>query len=331
MATYKAEFLSHHYKGRLRPAAAYSMGQIMHAARVGTRFPRLTNLVTHAPGLGRAAKRLAGVAAQRDVPRFARQSFRRWFRTRPPRNGDRPPVLLWPDTFNDAFGPEVLQAGVQVLEAAGFQVRVPDRWLCCGRPLYDFGLLGQARRRLHQVLRTLRSDIRAGVPVVGLEPSCAAVFRDELVNLFPNDQDARRLSQQTFVLSEFLEQRAPGFELPHMNASAVVHGHCHHKAVMGFAADERLLDRLGLRYEVLDSGCCGMAGAFGFERDHYDISMAIGERKLLPAVRDADDDAFLLADGFSCREQIRQGTNRRARHVAEVIASGLSEGTEATA
>jgi Fe-S oxidoreductase len=154
------------------------------------------------------------------------------------------------------------------------------------------------------------------------------VFRDELVNLFPRDQDARRLSEQTYVLSEFLAEHAPDVELPRTDRPAVVHGHCHHKAVMGFDAEERLLDRLGIRHETLDSGCCGMAGAFGFERDHYDISIAIGERKLLPAVRDADAETLLIADGFSCREQIRQTTGRQAHHVAEVIAAGLSHERE---
>jgi len=328
MATYKAEFLSHHYRGRLRPAAAYSMGQIMHAARVGRHVPRLANFVTHAPVVSRVAKRLAGVSSEREVPAFARQSFRDWFSDRPIRNEDAPPVLLWPDTFNDAFHPEILQAGTHVLEAVGFRVHLPDRWLCCGRPLYDFGFLGQAKRRLRQIIRTMRDGIRAGIPVVGLEPSCAAVFRDELVNLFPRDQDARRLSEQTYVLSEFLAEHAPDVELPRTDRPAVVHGHCHHKAVMGFDAEERLLDRLGIRHETLDSGCCGMAGAFGFERDHYDISIAIGERKLLPAVRDADAETLLIADGFSCREQIRQTTGRQAHHVAEVIAAGLSHERE---
>ena len=328
MATYKAEFLSHHYRGRIRPAAAYSMGQIMHAARVGRRVPRLANFITHAPGVRRVAKRAAGVSPEREIPAFARLGFRDWFRRRPAPNPDAPAVLLWPDTFNEAFHPEVLRAGTEVLEATGFRVQIPDRWLCCGRPLYDFGFLGQAQRRLRQILRTMRAGIRAGIAVVGLEPSCVAVFRDELVNLFPNDRDAQRLSEQTYVLSEFLDRHAPDAELPRTDRSALVHGHCHHKAVMGFDAEERLLDRIGLEHETLDAGCCGMAGAFGFERDHFDISIAIGERKLLPTVRDADAETLLVADGFSCREQIRQCTGRRALHIAEVIATGLHDGEE---
>src|SRR5262249_34944017 len=179
------------------------------------------------------------------------------------------------------FHPEIAKAGVEVLEAAGFQVVVPAASLCCGRPLYDSGMLDTAGRLLRQILDALRPQIRAGVPVVGLEPSCLAVFRDELVNLFPHDEDAKRLRQQAFLLSEFLEQKAPDFRPPPLRRRAVVHGHCHHKAIMGMTAEEDVLKKLGLDVEVLDSGCCGMAGSFGFEREHYPVSVAVGELVLL--------------------------------------------------
>ncbi|HEU5439032.1 MAG TPA: heterodisulfide reductase-related iron-sulfur binding cluster, partial [Ktedonobacterales bacterium] len=212
-----------------------------------------------------------------------------------------------------------LLAAVEVLEAAGMRVVLPDVSLCCGRPLYDFGMLALAQRLLRQILDTLRPDIQAGVPVVGLEPSCVAVFRDELLQLFPQDADAQRLSAQTFLLSEYLTR--VGYTPPKLQgaARAVVHGHCHHKAVLGMGAEERLLRALGLDYTLLDSGCCGMAGAFGFERDHYDVSIACGERVLLPAVRAADAETLIVSDGFSCREQIAQTTDRRALHLAEVL------------
>jgi Fe-S oxidoreductase len=197
-------------------------------------------------------------------------------------------------------------------------VALPREILCCGRPLYDFGMLDLARRQLRQILEALEREIAAGLPVVGLEPSCVAVFRDELLNLFPEDEGARRLSSQTFTLAEFLVRE--GFAPPRASGTAIVHGHCHQQAVMGMSADRELLGRMGLDVQILDAGCCGMAGAFGFEADHYEVSLAIAERALLPAIRAAGPDALLLADGFSCREQIRQLTGRRALHLAEVLA-----------
>ncbi|HEX6406171.1 MAG TPA: hypothetical protein VFZ90_03175, partial [Gemmatimonadales bacterium] len=186
--------------------------------------------------------------------------------------------------------------------------------------------LDLAERWLLRILRTMRQEIRAGMPFVVLEPSCCAVFRDELTNLFPNNEDARRLKAQTFLLSEFLQQHAPDFQIPHLGKKALVHGHCHHKAIMGLTDEEKLLERLGLTVEVPESGCCGMAGAFGFERgEHYDVSIACGERVLLPAVRAADDDALIIANGFSCREQISQTTDREALHLAQVLRMALQQ------
>jgi Fe-S oxidoreductase len=319
MATYKAEFLSHHYEGRLRPAAAYSMGLIDRWARIGSAAPALVNGLTRNRVLSPVLKRLGGVAQERDIPSFAPMTFRAWHRRRGPVNGMGRNVILWADTFTNAFHPAVALAGLRVLEWAGYDVRLPARALCCGRPLYDFGMLRLARRYLRNVLNTLRDDIRAGTPVVGLEPSCVAVFRDELPNLFPNDLDARRLSEQSFMLSEFLHRE--GVELPSLpGRHALVQEHCHHKNVMGTKAERDVMNDLGIEYEVLDSGCCGMAGSFGFERgDKYEVSVAAGERALLPAVRAADQGTLLIADGFSCREQVFQGTGRKPLHLAQVI------------
>ncbi len=320
MATYKAEFLSHYYAGRLRPRHAYAFGWIHPLARLGGAVPALTNFVTHAPVLAAAAKWAAGMASQRQVPAFAPQRFKRWFRQRPARGLSGPPVVLWADTFNDFFHPETAQAAVGVLERAGFRVSVPRAELCCGRPLYDYGFLGMARRWLLRILETMRPAIQAGVPFVVLEPSCAAVFRDELANLLPHDQDGARLARQTYTLGEFLQRKAPEFAWPRLHGRALVHGHCHHKAVLDFDSEEAALRRLGLDVCVPDTGCCGMAGAFGFESgDHYDVSVACGERALLPAVRQAEESALIVADGFSCREQIAQGTDRVALHLAQVL------------
>ncbi len=329
IATYKAEFLSHYYAGRLRPVSAYTMGLIHRWARLAAHAQWLANFVMQTPVLRDVVKRLGGIAPARQLPAFAPRTFKQQFRRRvlPPTTGitesERKRVMLWPDTFNDHFHPEVAMAAVEVLEAAGYTVIVPKQSLCCGRPLYDYGYLDTAKQLLRRILDTLAPEIQAGTPIVGLEPSCVSVFRDELCNLFPHDENARRLSQQTFLLSEFLVRI--GYSPPSLARKAIVHGHCHHKSVLGMRDEEALLRQMGLDLSVLDSGCCGMAGAFGFERDHYDFSLKIGERVLLPAVRAADPETLLLTDGFSCREQIAQVTGRRTLHLAEVMQMALRQ------
>ncbi len=365
MATYKAEFLAHYYTGRLRPRSAYAMGLIHRWARLATTSPALAllaNLATHAPGLSQLAKRAAGIAPQRQLPAFAAEPFTVWFERREharsaagpvavaAQGEDQKTVILWPDTFSNYFFPEVAKAAVEVLEALGYRVRVPaSRSLCCGRPLYDYGFLEQAQGLLRQILRALGPEIQAGVPVVGLEPSCIAVFRDELTNLFPHDQQALRLSRQSLLFDEFVAQHLDSAQreaprssgeggahqhhqqtngeqgrLPPLRRKALVHGHCHQKALMRMEATERVLQQLGLDFEVVPSGCCGMAGSFGFEEgEHYDVSIKAGERVLLPAVRRADPQTLIIADGFSCREQIAQQTGRRALHLAQVLQLAL--------
>lgn len=327
MATYKAEFLSHYYERRLRPRHAYAFGLIHVWARLAGLAPGLINLITQTPGIRAVAKAAAGMAPARKIPRFASESFRTWFRRRQPHNRALPPVVLWPDTFNNFFHPDTARAAVEVMERAGFQVQLPVRDVCCGRPLYDYGFLDTAERWLRRTLRTLQAAIRAGTPMVVLEPSCAAVFHDELTNLLPSDPLARQLSQQTFLLADFLRERAPQFPLPPLPRRALLHGHCHHKAITGLEGQELLLRDMGLELEVPETGCCGMAGAFGFERgDHYEVSLACGERVLLPEVRRAAAETLVIADGFSCREQIAQCTDREALHLAEVIQLAWREG-----
>jgi FAD/FMN-containing dehydrogenase/Fe-S oxidoreductase len=327
MATYKAEFLSHYYEHRMRPMAAYTMGRIDQWARLAEFAPGIINFFTRTEPFSSLAKRIAGIAPQRQVPQFAKETFRRRSRRlnrKPATTPDRGRVILWPDTFNDHFRPEICTAAFDVLRTAGFQVELPHGRLCCGRPLYDFGFLGRAKRQLRQILDTLRADIRDGTPLIALEPSCGAVFRDELLGLFPRDADALRLSRQTFLLTEFLEKRAPNFSAGPLRRKALVHGHCHQRAIVTMQHDESMLRKIGVDFEVLDSGCCGMAGAFGFEAKHYDVSIMAGERVLLPRVREASPETLIVADGFSCREQIAQTTGRRALHVAEVIRMGLN-------
>ena len=331
MATYKAEFLSHYYQGRFRRRSSYTMGLIYWWARVASRMPGIANFFTHAPLFNNVAKLMAGVAPQREMPVFAPQPFKEWFHKRGPRNIGQPGVILWPDTFNNYLHPETAKAAVEVLEAAGYHVEIPEQSLCCGRPLYDHGMLATAKWLLRQILETLGPQIAEGVPIVGLEPSCVAVFRDELLNFFPNDENAGRLSKQTFLLSEFLATKVPDFHPPKLHRKALVHGHCHQKAIMRMKADEEVLKKLGLDFEILDSGCCGMAGAFGFEKEHYDVSIKCGERVLLPAVRSAASDTLIIANGFSCQEQIAQTTERRALHLAQVIQMAMHEGDSETA
>ncbi len=365
VATYKAEFLSHYYQGRLRPLNAYAFGNIDFWARLASNVPGVVNLTTQLPFLRDIAKAVAGLPRQRTIPAFAPETFKQWFRRtsscrggrlRSPREAQRasnagpgsyqgaasaapypgekeiralaPEVLLWADTFSNYFLPSTAKAAVEVLETAGFRVLVPQVNLCCGRPLYDFGMLDRAEKLLLEILDQLEPEIEAGIPVVGLEPSCVAVFRDELVNLFPHDARAQALSKQTFLLSEFLEQKlGPNSTLPQLNRKALLHGHCHHKSIMKMTAEESLLRRLGVNYQSPAPGCCGMAGSFGFHDEHYEISAAIGELELLPAVRSAPDDWLIIADGFSCREQIAQGTGRHALHLSEVLQMALEPST----
>lgn len=322
MATYKAEFLSHYYEGRRRPLQAYAFGLIDHWAAMAEYVPWLANLLTQVPPFSTVIKWALGAATARRLPRFASKSFRRTFASTSAAGDTRSRVILWADTSNNFFHPEVAHAAVEVLEAAGYRVDVPRERLCCGRPLYDHGMLTAAKRRLREILASLEDDIEAGIPVIGLEPSCVSVFRDELLNFFPADPLARKLSQQTLLLSEFLEREAKTVPA-HLSGRALVQPHCHHRASLRLDDEIAVLKKLGVDATVLDSGCCGMAGAFGFDASHYDVSLKVGERLLLPAVRAADEDTYIVSNGFSCREQITQTTGRRVWHLAELLREGL--------
>ena len=343
VATYKSEFLSHYYETNRRPLNALAFANIDLWARAASHVPGLVNLTTQLPILRDLAKKAASIPAQRRIPPFAPQTFKQWWEQRlrgtgsltrssrtqfDSRRAARGTVLLWADTFNNHFLPQTAQAAVEVLEAAGFEVTVPRAHLCCGRPLYDVGMLDRAKNLLLDIMDELLPEIEARIPIVVLEPSCAAVFRDELTNLFPKDERAHALSQQVILLSEFLERRAPDFPLPPVARKALIHGHCHHKAIMKMTAEEAVLKRMGIDFTAPAPGCCGMAGAFGFEKSTYETSKAIGELELLPAVRQAPTDWLIVADGFSCREQIAQETDRHALHLAEVLQMALREATE---
>ncbi|HEX5450113.1 MAG TPA: FAD-binding and (Fe-S)-binding domain-containing protein [Gaiellaceae bacterium] len=310
MPTLKSEFLAHHYARKLRPRHAYAFGLIDRWARIASKAPLLANVMMRLPGMNA----VAGVAPQRRLPKFASTTFRDTFRAA----GEGERVLLWPDTFTNYFEPDVGLAAAVVLADAGFTVALPRVQLCCGRPLYDYGFLKLAKRYLERIVDVMRDDIRAGTPLVGVEPSCVAVFRDELPRMLPNDEDALRLSKQTFHFAEFLEQRE--IEPPRLERPVLLHGHCHERATSGFEPTRRLLEKMGVELSEPDSGCCGMAGAWGYEAAHYDVSVACAERVLLPAVRNAPPQALLVADGFSCRSQIEQlSSGRRAMHLAQLM------------
>jgi Fe-S oxidoreductase len=334
VATYKAEFLAHYYEGKKRPLHAYAFGMIDRWAELGSSAPWLANFFSQAPGFRQIMQAMLHLAPPRRAPRLAGSTFQKWARAQnvpacgsagSPRNNGAaaPQVILWADTFNNYFHPGTSRAALEVLQSAGFRVAVPRGHLCCGRPLYDFGFLDKAKEYLQKIMSVLATEIDAGVPIVVLEPSCASVFRDELRNLFPTDARAIKLRSQTFLLSEFLAWHAPGYKPPQLSAKVLLHGHCHHKSIMGIGDEESLLRQTGADLQLIDSGCCGMAGPFGFEKEKYAVSQAVGERVLLPAVRNTPADALIVSDGFSCREQIQQSTGRRALHLAEALRLGL--------
>ncbi|WP_216639506.1 FAD-binding and (Fe-S)-binding domain-containing protein [Brachybacterium sp. P6-10-X1] len=332
MATYKAEFLHHHYKGRIRPAAHYSMGWLPLLARLASRVPRLVNRALSAPGLSTIGKRAAGIAVERDAPDFADRTLAAWWADRTAGRTEPDPraattVVVWPDTFTNRFEPHIGRAAVALLESAGFDVVIPEASVCCGLTWISTGQLSVAQRVFRHTLRVLLPWLEAGTPIIGLEPSCTAVFRTDMPEMLPDDKLVERLSGQTRTMAEFLLERAPeDWEPPQVRRKALVQTHCHQHAVMGFDADLELMRRAGIDAEVPDSGCCGLAGNFGFENGHYDVSMACAERVLLPAVREASSDTLVIADGFSCRTQIAQGdTHRTAVHLAEVLALSLEE------
>jgi FAD/FMN-containing dehydrogenase/Fe-S oxidoreductase len=329
MATYKAEFLAHHYQGRLRPAAHYTMGWLPLAARAATRAPALVNALTHAPGLDALIKRAGGITPEREIPRFAKTSLRRWFDDRPAGGLAARPVLLWPDTFTNYLHPHVGQAAVRVLEAAGFAVQLPQRPLCCGLTWISTGQLQIARRVLARTVSALDATARAGVPIVGLEPSCTAVFRHDLGQLFPGHPAAQRVAEATITLAELLRDHTPGWRTPALDRRALVQAHCHHDAVLGFDSELDVLSAVGVDARRMDSGCCGLAGNFGFERGHHDVSIACAERVMAPAIRRSDGDTLVVADGFSCRTQIEHTTGRRALHLAEVLDAALDADPQA--
>ena len=332
MAAYKAEFMSHHYAQRARPLHAHAMGRIGEWAPRAMRAPNALNAAAGLPFVSGLFKRIAGIAPERDLPRFAQKSFCSQFdathraqrdpsRAGGTRRGD--PVVLFPDTFSNYFRPQSALAAAKVLEDSGARVELPKERLCCGRPYYDFGMLDEAKAALEKVLRVLAPQIESGIPVVVLEPGCHSVFRDELLKLFPNDANAARLARQTVTLAELLQARK--WKPPRIGGKALLHGHCHQKALGGTKADVALLEAAGIETAAPDMGCCGMAGSFGFRAETYATSVKIANLSVLPKVKQAGASDFIIANGFSCREQIEDLGDRETLHLAEVLARGLEK------
>lgn len=318
--TYKAEFLYHHFRslGRWRPRYAYAFGFIDQAARLASAMPELANFATQTPVLSRIAKAVGGIDRRRPLPAFAPMTLQQWFARRPVVNASGPRVVVFPDTFNNRLHTDVGVACIEAIEAAGWRVIMPSGHICCGRPLYDYGFLDVAERYLRDVLSQLRDEIRADTPIVGMEPSCLAVFKDELPKLLPHDDDADRLVRNSYHFAEFFTKfdvKVPS--LP--GAQALLWGHCHQRATGGVDADQQVLERMGLDVQSVSGGCCGLAGSWGFEQGKYEISMDCGEQALLPTIR-KNPGALVVANGFSCQTQIVDARAASPLHLGQVMA-----------
>jgi len=326
MTRYKSEFLAQKYKGKLHPLHHYVFGFADKLARLGALTPAITNLVLGGGITSPLVKHVVGVAQERKMPQLARKS---WKASRGadetsnvPRAAEKQVVVLWADTWNNYYHPQTLAAAERVLTQAGFRVQTTKGHICCGRALYDFGLLGTARAYLAKVLDRVAPQVEAGLPFIFLEPSCASVFKGEALEFFPDDPRAQKLSQQVWLLADWLAAKAPEWVEGRLTgAEVLLHGHCHHKSVFGGPKNEiALLRRAGAQVKMIETTCCGMAGPFGFEADKIEVSKAIANLGLLPAVKAAGPMTLIVADGFSCREQIGQLSDREGMHFAEILA-----------
>jgi Fe-S oxidoreductase len=355
MTRLKSEWLAQVYTTEGVPLRARLFGHIRLVNRLGSALAPLANRALGLPGANWLGERLLGISRRRSLPHFAGESFHQWFERRQAEIADcklqidsshsqytidnlqlSRTVVLFPDTFTDYNEPAIGRAAVRVLEAAGYEVILPRRPVCCGRPLISKGLLPAAQALAREQLEWLAPYAEAGFPIVGLEPSCILTFRDELPDLV-DDPRAQVLAQKTFLFDEFLAQEvkagraALSFKRSNVGTlersnAYLLHGHCHQKALAGTAGALALLRMIpGAEVREVDSGCCGMAGSFGYEAEHYDISLRMGERALFPAVRALPEAAEVVAMGTSCRHQIADGTGRRARHLAEVLADALEQ------
>lgn len=322
MATYKAEFLHQYYRGRMRPASHYSMGFLPLWLALAQYTPRLANAVLAGP-LAKPLKRLGGIAPERAIPKLAGRNLRRWWKRRGTRADGHERIVLFPDTFTNHFDPGIGRDAVAAAERLGYEVRMPRGQVCCGLTWASTGQLGIARRLVRRTARMLRPEVRSGDPVVGLEPSCTAFLRNDALELAPHDPDVKALADATKTFAEWVEPTKQQWQQDSTDTEALVQVHCHQYSELGFDPDRAALAATGVRARVLDSGCCGLAGNFGFERGHYEVSMACAEHTLLPEVRAAAPGTDVVADGFSCRTQLRQASDAEPVHLATLVARAL--------
>jgi FAD/FMN-containing dehydrogenase/Fe-S oxidoreductase len=328
MATYKAEFLHHYYARRLRPLSAYALGLIPWTGQLASRVPRLANALLANKVTGGILTRVAGISSQRSVPRFAEKPFRHTSRVRALRHRVDPTVVLWPDSFTNFYLPNRGNETLEVLELVGEAVAVPKKWSCCGRPLYDSGMLSLARATARNVLDSLEEFLLRDLPVVVPEPSCLATFRDEFVSLLPDDERAAKLARLSCSLTEHLVRTSWRYDGAPMTGHLSIHPHCHQRAVQGSDADVIVLEQLGYKVEVLDLGCCGLAGSFGFQKDHDALSRKIAEDRFLPGIIDKGSQGRVIMDGFSCQLQAGELSNVPTFTTARLLADTLLSGVE---
>jgi Fe-S oxidoreductase len=327
MATYKAEFLHHYYARRLRPISAYALGLIPWSGRVASKVPRLANGLLANRLTGMVLKYVAGISPTRSVPRFAVETFRRRHRHRNQQGARAPTVVVWPDSFTDVFVPERGVATVEVLELVGETVGMPERWSCCGRPLYDSGMLGLARATARKVLESLQEHLERNLPVIVIEPSCLATFRDEFVHLLPEDDRARKLALLSCSLSEHLVRTSWRYDGAPLTGTISIHPHCHQRALGGSDADVAVLTQLGYDVETLDLGCCGLAGSFGFQKHHDAMSREIAQDRFLPGIIEKSHQGLVIMDGFSCQLQAGELGGVSTYSIARVLADALGSTT----
>ena len=326
MAKLKYEFLYHYHRAHGLPLRNRLFGRIADLNRAGARWPSLANRMANLAPSRWLLERVAGIDRRRPLPAFAGETFTDWFaRQSSPPAAPRGEVVLFADTFVTYNAPQIGQAAVRFLERAGYRVIVPER-KCCGRPLISKGMLDEARANAAWNVERLHPYVERGVPIIGLEPSCLLTLRDEWVDLV-RTEPARAVARASFLLEEFVaRERGRGLELAFAGRGrrVLLHGHCHQKAMVGTAPTVAALRWAGFEVSEVDSGCCGMAGSFGFEREHYDVSVAIGNRRLAPAVKAAAADTEIVAPGISCRQQIEHLAGRRAKHPAEMLWEALA-------
>ncbi|MHA2790153.1 FAD-binding and (Fe-S)-binding domain-containing protein [Corynebacterium sp. S7] len=327
MATYKSEFLHDHYKGKIRPRAHYLMGWLPLLSHVAHKFPlvpRVVDLAMHTPGLSKVIAWAGGLDTSRPLINFAPKSLQKWAHSRASAEGARETVVLWPDSFNSKLATGPAKAAVEALEELGFEVLIPDGFVCCGLTWHSTGQLGMTKQVLEHTAKVMKPYLDQGLTVVGIEPSCTVMLQSEVVE--PSDNpDLGKLAQLTKSFSEVVTPRVASLmeagELSKTPGDVLTQVHCHEQSLGNPSNSSRLLTLLGMSEQHIQTGCCGLAGNWGYEAGHGEISRELGERELFPRAR--AHEGIIAAEGFSCRTQVEQGTGKQAAHIAEILRDAL--------